>query len=114
MIERQGLFTDVLFPALVDGAEPAPRMPPEELDRTVLARWQAYSGPSRFSDATQLPRCCGRAAADSSVHQRSGFGPGHGKASEQLLRRQHERADVRYSLALADALQRHLGRRCSD
>ena len=48
MIERQGLFTDVLFPALVDGAEPAPRMPPEELSiETVLARWQAYSGPSR-------------------------------------------------------------------
>jgi alpha-methylacyl-CoA racemase len=48
MIERQGSFTDVLFPALVDGAEPVPRTPPEELSiETILARWHAPSGPSR-------------------------------------------------------------------
>lgn len=42
MIERRGQFTDVLFPALVDGAEPVPRMPPDEAPlEAVLARWQA-------------------------------------------------------------------------
>jgi crotonobetainyl-CoA:carnitine CoA-transferase CaiB-like acyl-CoA transferase len=42
MIERRGLFTDVLFPALVDGAEPVPRMPPDEVPvEAVLGRWQA-------------------------------------------------------------------------
>jgi alpha-methylacyl-CoA racemase len=42
MIERQGHFTDVLFPALIDGAEPVRRMPPEEVSvEAVLARWQA-------------------------------------------------------------------------
>ena len=47
MIERRGSFTDVLFPALVDGAEPVPRLPPEELSiETVLARWEAAYSPS--------------------------------------------------------------------
>lgn len=42
MIERQGRFTDVLFPALVDGAEPALRNPPEEAPvEAVLAKWDA-------------------------------------------------------------------------
>jgi alpha-methylacyl-CoA racemase len=42
MIERQGRFTDVLFPAFVDGAPPSPRTPPEEVPvDVVLARWQA-------------------------------------------------------------------------
>ena len=41
MIERQGRFTDVLFPAFVDGAPPSPRAPPEEVAiDVVLARWR--------------------------------------------------------------------------
>jgi alpha-methylacyl-CoA racemase len=42
MIERQGSFTDVLFPAFIDGAPPSSRTPPEELPiEAVLARRQA-------------------------------------------------------------------------
>jgi crotonobetainyl-CoA:carnitine CoA-transferase CaiB-like acyl-CoA transferase len=41
MIERQGGFTDVLFPAFVDGAPPLPRIPPQEVAiDVVLARWR--------------------------------------------------------------------------
>jgi alpha-methylacyl-CoA racemase len=42
MIERRGRFTDVMFPAFVDGVPPSPRMPPEEVAvDVVLARWRA-------------------------------------------------------------------------
>jgi alpha-methylacyl-CoA racemase len=42
LIDRRGSFTDVLFPAFVDGAAPSPRKPPEEVPvDVVLARWQA-------------------------------------------------------------------------
>jgi len=42
LIDRSGRWTDVLFPALVDGEHAAPRRPVEEVPvETVLARWAA-------------------------------------------------------------------------
>ena len=49
MVERQGRFTDVLFPAIVDGAAPASRNGPEELPvESVVASWEAAYSRSRI------------------------------------------------------------------
>jgi crotonobetainyl-CoA:carnitine CoA-transferase CaiB-like acyl-CoA transferase len=45
IVHRGEWFTDVLFPAFVDGAGPTARAPAqEEAAETVLARWRSSSG----------------------------------------------------------------------